>query len=282
MSTYSFSQPNPEASVYGTPNLLYITQDQYSEDWNSSLHAHSCAELFFITDGHGRFCTQTEEFPVSIRDLILINTNVLHTELSQPDSPLEYIVLGIEGLEVRTGPSGYTMLHLHSDWEKFTVFLRLMLQEVQEEQPGYELVCRHLLNVLLTYLNRQENMPLSAKPSGPRTSRECDIVRRYIDNHFKEELTLDQLAALAHLNKYYLAHMFRREFGVSPISYLVSRRIEESCFLLRDTDHSLSLIAQVLGFSSLSYFSQSFRRVKGINPMEYRKRYRQSHREVRK
>lgn len=282
MSTYSFSQPNPEASVYGTPNLLYITQDQYSEDWNSSLHAHSCAELFFITDGHGRFCTQTEEFPVSIRDLILINTNVLHTELSQPDSPLEYIVLGIEGLEVRTGPSGYTMLHLHSDWEKFTVFLRLMLQEVREEQPGYELVCRHLLNVLLTYLNRQENMPLSAKPSGPRTSRECDIVRRYIDNHFKEELTLDQLAALAHLNKYYLAHMFRREFGVSPISYLVSRRIEESCFLLRDTDHSLSLIAQVLGFSSLSYFSQSFRRVKGINPMEYRKRYRQSHREVRK
>ena len=99
-------------------------------------------------------------------------------------------------------------------------------------------------------------------------------MRRYIDNHFKESLTLEQLAGLAHLNKYYLSHTFRREFGVSPINYLISRRIEESRFLLRETDHSLSLIAQMLGFSTLSYFSQSFRRVEGMSPMEYRKQNR--------
>ena len=115
---------------------------------------------------------------------------------------------------------------------------------------------------------------LSGEPAGPRTSRECDLVRRYIDNHFKESLTLEQLAGLAHLNKYYLSHTFRREFGVSPINYLISRRIEESRFLLRETDHSLSLIAQMLGFSTLSYFSQSFRRVEGMSPMEYRKQNR--------
>ena len=85
---------------------------------------------------------------------------------------------------------------------------------------------------------------------------------------------LEQLAQLAHLNKFYLAHAFRREFGTSPISYLISRRIEESRFLLRETDHTLSLIAQILGFSSLSYFSQCFRRVEGISPMEYRRRNR--------
>lgn len=100
------------------------------------------------------------------------------------------------------------------------------------------------------------------------------MVRRYIDNHFKENLSLDQLAQLAHLNKYYLAHSFRREFGVSPINYLMSRRIEESRFLLRETDHPLSLIAQILGFSSLSYFSQCFRRMEGVSPLEYRRRHR--------
>lgn len=152
--------------------------------------------------------------------------------------------------------------------------LELMLQEARELQPGYEQVCAALLSVVLLRLSRQEGVALSEEPSGPRISRECDLVRRYIDNHFKEDLTLDQLAQLAHLNKYYLAHTFRREFGVSPINYLISRRIEESRFLLRETDHTLTLISQMLGFSSLSYFSQCFRRVEGISPMEYRKRNR--------
>lgn len=274
VGTYSFSQASHASPVRGAPRMLYITQDQYTEGWNSNLHTHGCAELFFITDGHGRFRTQTEEFPVSMRDLIIINTNVLHTELSQEDSPLEYIVLGIDGLEAMAGASGCTMLHLHSGWEALTACLELMLEEAHAAQPGYEQVCSALLSVVLIRLARLEGVALSEEPSGPRVSRECSLVRRYIDNHFKENLTLEQLAELAHLNKYYLAHTFRREFGVSPINYLISRRIEESRFLLRETDHTLSLIAQMLGFSSLSYFSQCFRRLEGMSPMEYRRGHR--------
>ena len=275
VSTYSFPQAGPAPASRAPLRLLYIAQDQYSKGgWNSKLHTHGCAELFFITDGHGRFRTQTEEFPVSMRDLILINNNVSHTELSRPDSPLEYIVLGVDGLEAMTGAPGYTMLHLHSGWEELMGFLELMVREAREAQPGYEQACAALLSVVLVRLRRLDGVALSDEPSAPRTSRECGLVRRYIDNHFKEDLSLDQLAELAHLNKYYLAHTFRREFGVSPINYLISRRIEESRFLLRETDHSLSLIAQMLGFSSLSYFSQSFRRVQGVSPMEYRKQNR--------
>ena len=53
-----------------------------------------------------------------------------------------------------------------------------------------------------------------------------------------------------------------------------ARRIQESRFLLTETDHTLSQIARILGFSSLSYFSQSFRRLEGVSPMEYRRRHR--------
>ena len=45
--------------------------------------------------------------------------------------------------------------------------------------------------------------------------------------------------------------------------------------MLRETDHTLSLISQMLGFSSLSYFSQCFRRVEGVSPTEYRKQNQQ-------
>lgn len=273
-SHHNFSRTTEAPSSRGILRLSYLSRTQYSEEWNSNLHAHGCAEVFFITDGHGRFRTQYEEFPVAIHDLIIVNANVLHTELSQLDSPLEYIVLGVEGLEALGGTEGYTMLHLHSGWRELLNCLELMVQEAQREQPGYEAVCRHLMEVVLILLERQGGLALEVDTEGPKGSRECGLVRRYIDNHFKESLNLDQLAQLAHVNKYYLAHKFRSEFGTSPISYLISRRIEESRFLLRETDHTLSLIAQMLGFSSLSYFSQCFRRVEGIGPMEYRRRNR--------
>ena len=132
--------------------------------------------------------------------------------------------------------------------------------------------------MILQRLRRRADFALGSAPEGAAAgagaSRECGLVRRYIDNHFKENLTLDQLAGLAHISKYHLSHAFQKEFQTSPISYLIARRIQESKFLLRETDHTLSQIAQILGFSSLSYFSQSFRRLEGSSPMEYRKRCR--------
>ena len=101
-------------------------------------------------------------------------------------------------------------------------------------------------------------------------NHQCAAVRKYIDLHFKEALTLDMLAEEAHMNKFYLSHAFKREYGASPINYMITRRIEESKYLLVETDLSLSRIAQLLGFSSLSYFSQVFRRSQGISPMDYR------------
>ncbi|MBD5102586.1 MAG: AraC family transcriptional regulator [Subdoligranulum sp.] len=277
MSSYqdSFSFVVPASPGGETLRLSYISQARYSQEWNSNLHTHGCAELFFITEGHGRFRTQREEFPVALHDLIIINANVPHTELSQPKNPLEYIVLGVACVEVLGSADGYAMFHLQSGWQELMGCLDLMLRETQEQQPGCEEVCRHLLEVVLLRLGRQGALSLGAQAAGPRVSRECGLVRRYIDNHFKEDLNLDQLAQLAHVNKYYLAHAFRREFGESPIHYLISRRVEESKFLLRETDHTLSFISRVLGFSSPSYFSQCFRRVEGISPVEYRRQSRQ-------
>ena len=146
MSRHQYPAPMP-SSPEDALRLLYISRDQYSGDWNSSLHTHGCAELFFITGGHGRFRTRREEFPVAIHDAIIVNANVPHTEVSQLDSPLEYTVLGVEGLETMAGAEGYTMLHLRAGWEELMNCLLLMLQEAGEALPGYERICRSLLDV---------------------------------------------------------------------------------------------------------------------------------------
>ena len=272
MIRYQFNGSGvPEQAGHGAPRLSYIAKDQFSAEWNSELHTHGCAELFFILDGHGHFRTLYEEFPISVQDLLIVNANVPHTEVSSLKSPLQYVVLGIDGLKTASSKEGYVMLHIHDGWTELNGCVDLMLQESSRTLPCHEEVCRHLLEVVLIWLGRKQELAFSDETSGPRASKECELIRRYIDNHFKEDLTLDYLARLAHLNKYYLSHSFRKEFGTSPINYLISRRVEESRFLLRKTDHSLSLIAEILGFSSLSYFSQCFRRAQGISPTEYRK-----------
>ena len=73
--------------------LLYITQAQYDKDWHSTAHTHHFTELFYIISGTGNFLIENQKFPVKEDDLIVINPNVSHTELSTIEYPLEYIVL---------------------------------------------------------------------------------------------------------------------------------------------------------------------------------------------
>ena len=272
--SYPISAEETAAIPQSQARLLSISWAQYSREWNSSLHTHNHAELFFVVGGRGSFQLQNGQFEVSSRDLVIINAGVPHAELSQAGSPMEYIVLGVDGLEVLADACGYVQSHFYTGWDEMANCLRLMLQEVRGGQPGHQRICQHLLEVILLRLLRRDDLVLTAAADEHRSSRECDLVRRYIDDHFKENLTLDQLAALVHLNKYYLVHTFRKEYNTSPISYQISRRIQESRMLLTNTDFNLSQIAQILGFSSLSYFSQSFRRLEGTSPMEYRKRNR--------
>ena len=267
------TRSNPERGEL--PQLRYITAAQYSQEWNSTLHTHSCTELFFITGGHGTFHVEGKTFPIAVNDVVIVNANVPHTELSQESNPLSYIVLGVDQMETMEEFDGCTMVHLTGQQAQLSMCLDLLLQEAREQAEGWEDVCQNLLEIFLRRLVRQKDLSLTTpSPSSSKSNRECELVRRYIDNHFKENLRLDDLAALAHINKYYLSHTFQKEFGTSPISYLISRRIQESRYLLSDTDHTLSQIAHILGFSSLSYFSQSFRRLEGISPLEYRKQCR--------
>ena len=251
--------------------LLNITWAQYSSEWNSTMHAHRHAEMFFIMSGSGTFQLQRHSFPVSGRSLVIINPGVMHCEQSNQGSPLEYIVLGVENLEMAANEQGYVLTTFNRDWDTVSVSLRLMLQEARSGQDGYSQVCQRMLEIILLRILRRRGLSLASEAVGVDDNRECGMVRRYIDEHFKESITLDQLAELAHINKYYLVHAFRKAYGTSPINYLISRRIQESRFLLTNSNHSLSQIARILGFSSLSYFSQSFHRTEGVSPMEYRK-----------
>ncbi len=275
MSTQQYVLDRTEGlPALDSARLLYVTSARYSAEWASAEHTHTCAELFFVTGGSGAMQIGQVPSPLVPGDLMAVNAGVAHTEVSELSDPLEYVVLGVDGLETLAGPEGFALVHGFYHQRQVARCLSMLLQEAQRGQSGYESVCQDLLHILLLLLVRHRGSILRPVTREQKAGRECSLVRRYIDSHFKESITLDGLAAVAHLNKYYLAHAFQKEYGVSPIRYLTARRIQESKFLLAETDHSLSHIAQVLGFSSASYFSQCFRRLEGISPKEYRQRSR--------
>ena len=73
--------------------------------------------------------------------------------------------------------------------------------------------------MVLICLDCEGQLALSSASGDHRSSRECALARRYIGNHFKETLRLDQLAQLAHVNKYYLAYALHREFNALPLLF---------------------------------------------------------------
>lgn len=267
---------NRSRTIRGTTRLLGVSSSRYDGDWHSLPHTHGYTELFFILSGKGQFLVQGQRYPVGPNDLVIINPKVLHTEESINAQPLEYIVLGIEGIELamrRRSEAPFCILD-HFESVEISGCLRNILREMEQKNPGYEDICQAYMEILIIRLMRSTELDLPTQPSAASGSRQCSAIRRYIDQHFKEALTLEQLALEAHMNKYYLSHAFKEEYGISPINYMISRRTEESKFLLAETDLSMSQIAQLLGFSSPSYFSQTFRRSQGISPMEYRQRTR--------
>lgn len=273
MSRYYYSLNKDQSfTIRGTAKLLNIASSRYGGDWHSVPHTHNHTELFFIVSGKGQFLIQDQFFPVGINNLVIINPNVLHTEDSLNAQPLEYIVLGIDGIELANdeNSNGQFSILDHMESMEISGCLRNILREMEQKNTGYEDVCQAYMEILIIRLMRSTTLSVPSEPQISSGNRQCAAVRRYIDLHFKEPLTLEQLAEESHMNKYYLSHSFKREYGTSPINYMISRRIEESKYLLAETDLSMTQIAQLLGFSSLSYFSQVFRRTQSVSPLEYR------------
>ena len=252
--------------------LLYLSTARYEQDWNCSVHAHSFSELFYITGGKGYFMARGQKFPIEKGQLIIINPQVEHAEFSSRDYPLEYIVLGIDGLQFN--PGNPQLPAIHQSFPQIGFYMEALRQEMQQGLYAHDAVCQNLLNIILLLILRHREIQVSITAFS-NVSAECLAVREYIDAHFKDPITLEELARQAHQNKYYIAHTFKDAFGISPIKYLMERRVEESKHLLDETDFSIGQIASIIGFSSSSHYSQAFRRIADMSPNEYRKRTRQ-------
>lgn len=272
--SYQRYKLDPDQTETMNIRLLYITKAHYDADWKSVMHTHPFTELFYVVSGEGNVIIEQEKFIVKADDFMIINPDVSHTEYGDGIHQLEYIVLGIEGIQFLfdedTAFRPYGLYNFCSCKNEIQYFLNHMLRELHNKNPYYKPFCHNMLECLIIFLMRQIKDVLSFE-SPKKAVRECRFIEQYLDKHFAEDITLQTLSDMTHLNKYYLVHIFREYKEISPINYLIQRRIQEAANLLETSDYSMSKIAHAVGFASQSYFSRVFRKEMGCSPNEYKK-----------
>lgn len=150
-----------------------------------------------------------------------------------------------------------------------------IVSEMSTERYAKELMIQTLTVELMVNLSRsmrnewEENIRVKTGKAKELVA----IARQYMDDNFDQGVTVAQAAQYVFLSQGYFTRAFAHETGMSPMNYLMKKRIERACLLLENNEIKVSAISLQSGFSSPQRFNVAFRKLMGMTPMEYRKRH---------
>lgn len=243
-------------------------------DWSSDPHVHDFVELIFCTGGHGRTTIFNQDYEIEPGDLIIHNPNTPHHESSDPDSPLEFFFVGLTDFQISGLPENTVMAEeccpvqkTESYKEQFDIFFVELIKETLYRKDHFQLISEAICSCILALTLRiMDGTPTQAEAMSPHSIR----IKEYIDQNFTSDLNLSQLSSAVYISQTYISHIFKAEMGVSPIQYLINKRIAFAKHMLSTSDMPIARIAAECGYDDPVYFSQVFKRITGFSPKKYR------------
>ena len=272
---------------------IYV-RHQVSE-WQDSwpLHTHDGYEIYFFHQGNVNLIIGNEIYPMQPGDMLLFSGDVLHRP--NPDKEMPYIrsyvnftadyiqEMAGEDLQAKlmslfSHPNGLLIRWDENGASEMDQHFATMFVEREKEAIGTGFMLQSLMVQLLLKIYRKSK-ELYAYLTVPAQSQKESNVRRmleYLNQNYKQPVTLEALSKAMHLNKYYMCHSFKEVTGISINHYMTRKRIDEAKKLLRLSDTPIALISELLGFSNPIHFSRMFKQYDGVSPQAYRKLHQQS------
>lgn len=277
------------AAVFGPDGFPLAVQ--FWRNPRSAPHTHAFTELVVVLEGGCTHVTGGVAYPLAAGDVFVIGHGREHAYRNPRDLLLANILFDAERLPLPLfdlhGLPGYHVLFglepRYRERDRFASRLRLraaplaairptvekMRDELQSRRPGYAARSVGLLLELLVFCSRR----VSLRGAAPR----ADLVRigeviSHVDRHYREPLTVPQLARLARVSESTLTRMFRHAVGTTPLDYLLQRRIRRAEELLRLPEPGVKTVAALCGFGDANYFTRRFRAATGMSPRDYRGR----------
>ena len=275
------------------PNVLHAEIDNRSEGTISPRHhehSHSFLHILLYTEGEGRFSLEGKKTPFRRGSLVLMGPGLSHSFGSCSGKPYAYSEVTFtmplvgatkEDEENELGVDMGEVLRLFSGIEGLSVPVVTQLAEDQTREV--EDVFGKLLDYLLARgqlspfyagLTMTELFSLAVKAcshGAVPAPEPLERARLLIERQYASPLTVDELAAQAHLSRGYFLRAFKAAYGQPPIAYQHEIRIRAARILLKTTDLPCKAIAAKVGYSDPYHFSRTFRRLTGFTPTQIRK-----------
>ncbi len=162
-----------------------------------------------------------------------------------------------------------------SEKKEISILAEQIVDEKAGDRYAKEFMIHTLTVELMIHLSRamrnewEENL----RVKNGKARELVKIARQYMDENFEQGITVAEAAQYVFLSQGYFTRAFKDELGISPMNYLMSKRIEKACELLENNEIKVSSIAVQSGFSSPQRFNVAFRKLMGKTPMEYRKEH---------
>jgi len=162
------------------------------------------------------------------------------------------------------------VFHPH-DPAVFNTILSGLMEIAAGEDPLREMLFHKELTSLVTSCFTES--ALDDIPSSGQPGDKLDLLRAYFREHYADRLSLDDVGKRFYISKYHLIREYKRRFGITPTADLIGMRISAAKVMLRFESSPVDTVSSLVGFRDTAYFIRVFKRLEGMTPLEYRKKW---------
>lgn len=234
---------------------------------------HKNIELLYFVDGTSYIQYGAEDFFVQKDNFVIVNSGILH-RLHEKNA-LEYYLLIID--EEFCNENGIDIENcifekcFSDEKTKELIFNLIREYDMQNKNAFSALRIRTAILELLIDLCTNHIISSDVSKENQRTSEKyVKTVLEYLNDHFDEEINLDMLADLCNVTKFYLSREFKRHTGQTIFTYITMLKCKKAQNCLKQ-GMTVTETALSCGFESVSYFSQTYKKIMGVSPLSAKK-----------
>ncbi|MCR5594934.1 MAG: AraC family transcriptional regulator [Lachnospiraceae bacterium] len=275
-----------ETSIFPDDSYIRIWQNEQSECY--PVHWHNAFEIILAVENYYDVTVEQDTYHLMPGEIIIIPAGKSHSIIS-PEAGRRYVLLF--GIGVLNKIRGYnSIISLLSNTMLITsettpeiyndVYTRItfMINEYFNDNDFFEFsIYSNLMSLLVSVakysLSRNRENSSNSYMTKKKHFQRFQNVLDYIDVHYADNLTLESVAEYGGFSKYYFSRLFKDYSGYNFYDYLTMRRIKTAELLLTQPKLSITEVALQSGFSSISTFNRSFKKMKGCTPGDYKAMY---------